>query len=103
MTEAEASPRTRPIIFVAITLLLMATAAPSIGSFLQGLDPNSQDLIIGPFVVWVMLGVALGGLGILCTIIGAWRPPRTAATFTAIGLCALWLAAVVTIATLLYA
>lgn len=103
MTEAEASPRTPRIIFVAIALLLMATAAPSIGSFLQGLDPNSQDLIIGPFVVWVLLGVGLGGLGILCTIIGAWRPPRTAATFVAILLGSLWLFAVVTIAVLLFA
>jgi hypothetical protein len=54
-----AKPKTPRIILVAIGLLLFAAAAPFIGSSIQDLSPDRQNLMLGAFFAWTLAGVAL--------------------------------------------
>jgi hypothetical protein len=103
MSGADAArPRTPRIILVAIGLLLFAAAAPFIGSFIQDMSPDGQTVMLGSFFVWTFAGIGAGGLGVVCTIVGAWQGPRSPLTWVAILLSLLLLIAVATIGVWLF-
>ncbi len=83
---------------VALVLLPFAFAAPYIGAFIED-HTGGGTMILGLFFAWLLMGVGAGALGIVCTIIGAWRGPRSWPTRIAIALAGLLCAAVVFVIT----
>jgi hypothetical protein len=97
-----APPKTPRIVLVAIGLLVFAAAAPFIGSFIQDRSPDGQNVMLGDFFVWTLAGLAAGGFGLACAVIGALRRPRSALTIGAAVLAVLLVIAVVTFGVLLF-
>jgi drug/metabolite transporter (DMT)-like permease len=100
MAEAP-RPRTSPIIFVAMGLMVFAVAAPFIGSFIQDMSPDGQNVMLGAFFGWSLAGLAAGGLGVICTIVGARRAPRSRSAILAIVMAVLLVVAVISLMALL--
>lgn len=85
----EVSPaRTPASIVLALLLFGFAIATPVIG-IAQGSGKNDGFQIFGTFLLWLLGGGVAVFAGIICTIVGAWRGPRTGATTFAIVLAAL--------------
>lgn len=101
MTGGSAVPRTSPVTYLALGLIAFAVAAPFIGNWLQDLSPDGANTILGAFFAWSLAGLAAGTLGVLCTIFGAWRAPRSAVTILAVGAATLWIVAVIVLMALL--
>jgi hypothetical protein len=78
-----ATPR---FIYIALVLLLFSAATPFIGGYVSDHTPGNGAMILGPFVEWVLAGAAAGFLGVVCTLIGAWRGPRSTITKLAVAL-----------------
>ena len=83
-------PRAATPVSIVFALLLFgfAIATPVIG-IAQGSGKHDGFQVFGTFLLWLMGGGVAAVAGILCTIIGAWRGPRTGATTVAIVLAAL--------------
>jgi hypothetical protein len=82
-------------------LMAFAVATPFIGNFFQGLSAEDQNPMLGPFFAWSLAGLAAGGLGVFCTIVGAWRSPRSGLTTLAIVMASLLVVAVISLMALL--
>lgn len=76
-----ATPRT---IYAALLLLPFAAAAPFIGSFVEDHVSRDDPPILGIFFEWLLLGLFAAFMGIACTVVGAWRGPRSWLTWLAI-------------------
>jgi hypothetical protein len=78
-----ANPSTPASIVLALVLFAFAIATPVFG--LVGASGKSDGFqIFGTFLLWLMAGGVVAFAGIICTLVGAWRGPRTGATVFAI-------------------
>jgi uncharacterized oligopeptide transporter (OPT) family protein len=77
----------RSIVF-ALPLLVFSFASPFIGGYLSDLTPD-DTVILGAFVAWLLAGLTAGFLGIVCTVIGARRSPRSGLTILTVVLAAI--------------
>jgi hypothetical protein len=82
--------RTPPAIHFALLLFVFAIASPFIGSLAPGGSNGDGWHTIGVLFQWVLAGAAAALLGIVCTVIGAWRGPRSGTTALAILLASLF-------------
>ena len=80
--------RTPASIVLALLLFAFAIATPVIG-IAGGSGKTDGFQIFGTFLLWLMAGGLAACVGIVCTIVGAWRGPRTGATTFAIVLAGL--------------
>ncbi len=80
--------RTPSSIVVALLLFAFAIATPVVG-LVGGSGKTDGFQIFGTFLLWLMAGGVAACVGIVCTIVGAWRSPRTGATTFAIVLAVL--------------
>jgi hypothetical protein len=101
MSADVVSPRTSPVVYLALGLLAFAAAAPFIGSVIQDRSPDGADAILGAFFAWSLIGLAAGCLGVACAIFGAWRGPRSLVTIIGVTIAALWTVAVIVLMALL--
>jgi hypothetical protein len=85
-----AAPAARTPVSIVLALVLFAVA---IGTPLFGIAQASRETggfqVLGTVLLSLMGGGVAAVAGIICTIIGAWGGPRTAATTVAIVLAAL--------------
>jgi hypothetical protein len=82
---SEAAPRATPrTIYAALLLLPFAAAAPFIGSAIEDHVSRDDPPILGIFFEWLLIGLFAAFAGIACTIVGAWRAPRSWLTWLAI-------------------
>ncbi|HTU65664.1 MAG TPA: hypothetical protein VMF52_06930 [Steroidobacteraceae bacterium] len=101
MSDSARPPRTSPAIYAALGLMAFAVAAPFVGSFIQDLSPDGQNVMLGAFFGWSLAGMAAGGLGVFCTVVGAWRAPRSGLTILSIVIAVLLVIAVISVMALL--
>jgi hypothetical protein len=57
--------------------------------------------MLGPLFEWSLAGLVASGLGVFCTIVGAWRSPRSGLTTLANVMATLLVVAVISLMALL--
>jgi len=79
-------PQTPASIWFALFCFGFAIAAPFIGGLKAEMSHGDGWQSIGIVLIWALIGGAAAVVGIICTIVGAWRSPRTIATMFTIAL-----------------
>jgi hypothetical protein len=82
--EENPRPRTPAAIFLALLLFAIAIAAPFIGAIYAEQETGDSWRVLGHMVKWFFGGIAAAVGGIIFTIFGARRAPRSWLTGTAI-------------------
>jgi uncharacterized oligopeptide transporter (OPT) family protein len=84
LVRGETRANTPPSIQLALLLFVFAIATPFIGILIAGSGQRDGFQIFGTFLLWLLGGAAASFAGIICTLIGARRGPRSGATILAI-------------------
>jgi uncharacterized oligopeptide transporter (OPT) family protein len=89
LVRGETRANTPPSIYLALLLFAFAIASPFIGEFRASHARHDGWGALAAFLPWLLAGAASAFLGIVSTIVGARRSPRSGFTIFAILLASL--------------